>query len=173
APVVHRVRRRKPSRRTRKPPEAGLRRPRQRTSLSQVPPLPDHTRSLNGADPVEDQTFDRIPPQDLNAEQCVLGGMLLSKRAIAEVIEIVDAEDFYRPQHETIFRAAVDMYGRNEPADQITIGNYLRELGILGKVGGPLYLSECVASVPTAANAGYYAEIVRDCAIRRRIVEAG
>lgn len=122
---------------------------------------------------MEDQTFDRMPPQDVNAEQCVLGGMLLSKRAIAEVIEIIDAEDFYRPQHETIFRAALDMYGRNEPADQITVGNYLRELGILGKVGGPVYLGECVASVPTAANAGYYAEIVRDCAIRRRIVEAG
>jgi replicative DNA helicase len=99
--------------------------------------------------------------------------MLLSKRAIAEVIEVVDADDFYRPQHETIFRAVVDLYGKNEPADQITIGNYLRELGLLAKVGGLSYLSECVGSVPTAANAEYYAEIVRDCAIRRRIVEAG
>jgi len=122
---------------------------------------------------MDDQTFDRIPPQDTAAEQCVLGGMLLSKRAIAEVIELVDAEDFYRPKHETIFRAIIDLYGKNEPADQITIGNYLRELGLLGKVGGSVYLSELVHSVPTAANAEYYAEIVRDCAIRRRIVEAG
>jgi replicative DNA helicase len=122
---------------------------------------------------VEDQTFDRVPPQDIAAEQCVIGGMLLSKRAIAEVIELVNAEDFYRPQHETIFRAIVDMYGRNEPADQITVGNYLREVGVLGKIGGLAYLSQCVGSVPTAANAEYYAEIVRDSAIRRRIVEAG
>ncbi|MGW1135874.1 replicative DNA helicase, partial [Streptomyces griseoluteus] len=101
------------------------------------------------------------------------GGMLLSKRAIAEVLEVVDADDFYRPQHESVFRAIVDMYGRNEPADQITVGNYLRELGVLGKIGGLPYLGELVRSVPTAANAEYYAEIVRDCAIRRRIVEAG
>ncbi|WPO70241.1 replicative DNA helicase [Streptomyces sp. KN37] len=122
---------------------------------------------------MEAQNFDRIPPQDIDAEQCVLGGMLLSKRAIAEVLEVVAADDFYRPQHETVFRAIVDLYGRNEPADQITLANYLRELGILGKVGGPMYLGELVRSVPTAANAEYYAEIVRDCAIRRRIVEAG
>lgn len=122
---------------------------------------------------MEDETFDRVPPQDIHAEQCSLGGMLLSKRAIAEVIEVVDADDFYRPQHETVFRAIVDMYGKNEPADQITVGNYLRELGVLGKIGGGAYLSELVQSVPTAANAEYYAEIVRDCAIRRRIVEAG
>jgi replicative DNA helicase len=122
---------------------------------------------------MEEPNFDRIPPQDIDAEQCVLGGMLLSKRAIAEVLEVVAADDFYRPQHETVFRSIVDLYSRNEPADQITAANYLRELGILGKVGGPAYLSELVRSVPTAANAEYYAEIVRDCAIRRRIVEAG
>jgi replicative DNA helicase len=122
---------------------------------------------------VEDETFDRIPPQDITAEQCVLGGMLLSRRAVADVLEVVDADDFYRPQHETVFRAIADMYGRNEPADQITVSNYLRELGVLTKVGGALYLTELVQAVPTAANAEYYAEIVRDCAIRRRIVEAG
>ena len=121
----------------------------------------------------DETTFNRVPPQDPHAEQCVLGGMLLSKRAIAEVLEVVQAEDFYRPQHETVYRAVVDMYARNEPADQITVGNYLRELGVLTKIGGPVYLSELVATVPTAANAEYYAEIVRDCAIRRRIVEAG
>ncbi|MFF7184668.1 replicative DNA helicase [Streptomyces sp. NPDC008222] len=122
---------------------------------------------------MEDQIIERIPPQDPAAEQCVLGGMLLSKRAIGEVLEVISAEDFYRPAHETIFCAIVDLYGKNEPADQITISNYLRELGILSKIGGLAYLGELVRSVPTAANAGYYAEIVRDCAIRRRIVEAG
>jgi replicative DNA helicase len=122
---------------------------------------------------VEDDTFERIPPQDAHAEQCVLGGMLLSKRAIAEVLEVATADDFYKPQHETVYRAIVDMYGRNEPADQVTVGNYLRELGVFAKIGGSAYLSQLVQTVPTAANAEYYAEIVRDCAIRRRIVEAG
>jgi replicative DNA helicase len=122
---------------------------------------------------VEDETFERVPPQDLAAEQCVLGGMLLSKRAIAEVLEATEPEDFYRPQHETIFRAIVDLYGRNEPADPITVANHLRELGLLDKIGGAPYLNVCVSAVPTAANAEYYAEIVRGCAIRRRIVEAG
>ncbi|GFH34333.1 replicative DNA helicase [Streptomyces pacificus] len=122
---------------------------------------------------MEDEIITRTPPQDLDAEQCVLGGMLLSKRAIAEVVEILDADDFYRPAHETVFRAVLDLYGKNEPADSITTSNYLRELGVLGKVGGPAYINELVRSVPTAANAGYYAEIVRDCAVRRRIVEAG
>ena len=122
---------------------------------------------------MEDQNFERVPPQDVHAEQCVLGGMLLSKRAIAEVLEVATAEDFYRPQHETVFRAVIDLYGKNEPADPITTSNYLRELGVLSKVGGSAYINQLVQSVPTAANAEYYAEIVGDCAIRRRIVEAG
>ncbi|MFC5802760.1 replicative DNA helicase [Streptomyces formicae] len=122
---------------------------------------------------MEDEIITRTPPQDVDAEQCVLGGMLLSKRAIAEVVEILEPEDFYRPAHETVFRAVLDLYGKNEPADSITASNYLRELGVLGKIGGPVYINELVRSVPTAANAGYYAEIVRDCAVRRRIVEAG
>ncbi len=122
---------------------------------------------------MDDDTFERVPPQDLDAEQCVVGGMLLSKRAIAEVLEALEPEDFYRPQHETIFRAIVDLYGRNEPADQITVSNNLRELGLLDKVGGHPYLSQCVSAVPTAAHAEHYAQIVHDCAIRRRIAEAG
>lgn len=122
---------------------------------------------------MEDETFERVPPQDTAAEQCVLGGMLLSKRAIAEVLEALTPEDFYKPQHETIFRAIVDLYSRNEPADPITVSNNLRELGHLDKIGGHSYISQCVSAVPTAGNAEYYAEIIRDLAVRRRIVEAG
>ncbi|WP_431781756.1 replicative DNA helicase [Streptomyces chumphonensis] len=118
-------------------------------------------------------TFERIPPQDAAAEQCVLGGMLLSKRAIADVMEILDPADFYKPAHETIYRAICDVYGGNEPVDAITMANHLREIGLLAKVGGQPYLHELVRSVPTAANSAYYAEIVRDHAVRRRIVEAG
>ena len=122
---------------------------------------------------MEDETFERVPPQDLAAERCVLGGMLLSKRAIAEVLEALDPEDFYKPQHETIFRAIVDLYGQSEPADPITVSNHLRELGLLDKIGGPTYLATCIQDVPTAANAEHYAEIVHACAIRRRIVDTG
>ncbi len=117
--------------------------------------------------------FDRTPPQDLVAEQSVLGGMLLSKDAIADVVEVLKPGDFYRPAHQTIYDAVLDLYGRGEPADPVTIAAELTRDGSLAKVGGAPYLHTLIASVPTAANAGYYAEIVRERAILRRLVEAG
>jgi replicative DNA helicase len=117
--------------------------------------------------------IDRTPPQDIMAEQCVLGGMLLSKDAIADVVEVIRPADFYRPVHQTIFDAVIDLYGKGEPADPVTIAAELTRTGQLERVGGGPYLHTLVASVPTAANAGYYAEIVRERAILRRLVEAG
>ncbi|HET7385145.1 MAG TPA: replicative DNA helicase [Nocardioidaceae bacterium] len=116
---------------------------------------------------------DRTPPQDNDAEVSVLGSMLLSKDAIADVIEAVRGGDFYRPVHETIFDAIVDLYGRGEPVDPVTTAAELQRRGELGRVGGPPYLHTLSASVPIAANAGYYAEIVREKAILRRLVDAG
>ena len=116
---------------------------------------------------------DRTPPQDNNAEQSVLGSMLLSKDAIADVIESVRGTDFYRPAHETIFDAVVDLYGRGEPADPVTVAAELQRRGDLARIGGAPYLHTLSASVPIAANAGYYAEIVREKAILRRLVDAG
>jgi replicative DNA helicase len=116
---------------------------------------------------------DRTPPQDNNAEQSVLGSMLLSKDAIADVIESVRGTDFYRPAHETIFDAIVDLYGRGEPADPVTVAAELQRRGDLARIGGAPYLHTLSASVPIAANAGYYAEIVREKAILRRLVDAG
>ncbi len=116
---------------------------------------------------------DRTPPQDNNAEQSVLGSMLLSKDAIADVVESVRGTDFYRPAHETIFDAVVDLYGRGEPADPVTVAAELQRRGDLARVGGAPYLHTLSASVPIAANAGYYAEIVRDKATLRRLVDAG
>src|SRR5215207_10767069 len=84
--------------------------------------------------------FDRTPPQDIAAEQCVLGGMLLSKDAIADVVEIVRTADFYRPAHATIFDAVLDLYGRGEPADPITVAAALADAGELARVGGVPYL---------------------------------
>lgn len=125
---------------------------------------------LNDSGPV---TFDRTPPQDVQAEQSVLGGMLLSKDAIADVVEELRSADFYRPAHETIFDAVLDLYGRGEPADAVTVSNELAKRGDLARVGGAPYLHTLIASVPTAANAGYYARIVREQAVLRRLVEAG
>ena len=117
--------------------------------------------------------FDRTPPQDVAAEQSVLGGMLISKDAIADVIEQLRSNDFYRPAHETIYDAILDLYGRGEPADAITVLGELTKRGEAGRIGGAPYLHELISSVPTAANAGYYARIVRERAILRRLVEAG
>ncbi|QAY69488.1 replicative DNA helicase [Xylanimonas protaetiae] len=117
--------------------------------------------------------FDRTPPQDINAEMSVLGGMLISKDAIADVVETIRGNDFYRPAHETIYDAVLDLYGRGEPADGITVADELRRRGELERIGGAAYLADLVAGVPTAANAGYYARIVRERAVLRRLVEAG
>jgi replicative DNA helicase len=116
---------------------------------------------------------DRLPPQDLHAEQSVLGGMLLSKDAIADCVEVLRSADFYRPQHEAIFDAVLSLYGRGEPADAITVADELGKRGDLGRVGGQAYLHQLISSVPTAANAGYYAQIVAERAVLRRLVEAG
>ncbi len=115
----------------------------------------------------------RTPPQDLTAEQSVLGAMLLSKDAIADVIESVRGTDFYRPAHETVFDAVLDLYGRGEPADAVTVAAELQRRGELARVGGAPYLHTLVAGVPIAANAAYYAQIVREKSILRRLVDAG
>ena len=117
--------------------------------------------------------FERTPPHDVPAEQCVLGGMLLSKDAISDVIEVIRPADHYRPAHQLIHEAILDLYGRGEPADAITVANELTRRGEIARVGGAPYLHTLIASVPTAANAGYYARIVRERAILRRLVEAG
>ncbi len=117
--------------------------------------------------------FDRTPPQDLAAEQCVLGAMLLSKDAIADVSETIRGTDFYRPAHEIVYDAVTDLYSRGEPADAITVAAELTKRGEMARIGGAPYLHTLVASVPMAANAGYYAHIVREKAILRRLVEAG
>jgi len=117
--------------------------------------------------------FERTPPQDIPAEQSVLGGMMLSKDAIADVVEVLRPTDFYRPAHQLAYDVILDLYGRGEPVDAVTVAAELTRLGTIGKVGGAPYLHTCIAAVPTAANAGYYASIVRERAILRRLVEAG
>ena len=115
----------------------------------------------------------RTMPHDDVAEQSVLGGMLLSKDAIADVVESLRASDFYKPAHETIYEAILSLYGHGSPADAITVADELKKRGELARVGGAAYIHTLIASVPTAANAQYYAEIVKEHAIMRRLIEAG
>jgi replicative DNA helicase len=123
--------------------------------------------------PPREQEFERTPPHDVAAEQCVLGGMLLSPDAIADVVETLRTQDFYRPAHQLIYDAILDLYGRGEPADAVTIANELTKAGEIGRVGGAPYLHTLISSVPTAANAGYYAKIVQERAVLRKLVEVG
>ena len=97
-------------------------------------------------------TDERVPPQDVHAEQSVLGGMLLSKDAIADCVEGLRGTDFYRPAHELIYDAILDLYGRGEPADAITVSDELSKRGDLQRIGGQAYLHQLIQAVPTAAN---------------------
>src|SRR5690625_7349369 len=99
--------------------------------------------------------------------------MLLSKDAIADVVEIARGQDFYRPAHETIYDAIIDLYGRGEPADPVTVASELTKGGEVGRIGGAPYLHTLGSQEPTAANAGFYAESVRARAVRRRRGEGG
>ena len=115
----------------------------------------------------------RVIPHNIEAEQSTLGGMLLSQEAIADVLETVTGSDFYAPKHEIIFNAIIYLFGRGEPTDVIAVTDYLNKQGNLLKAGGADYLHSLSSFVPTAANAGYYAKIVADKAILRRLIDAG
>ena len=116
---------------------------------------------------------ERTPPHDLLAEQSALGGMLLSKDAVADVIETLKGADFYVPKHELIFEAILSLYSHGEPTDVVAVTDELIKTGELGRAGGADYLHTLTSIVPTAANAGYYAGIVSERAILRRLVDAG
>jgi len=114
-----------------------------------------------------------VPPQNLEAEESVLGAMMLSPNAIAAVTEILDGSDFYRESHAKIYRAALQLYGKNEPVDAITLTNELEQRGELEDVGGRVRLHELARLVPASTNAGHYAEIVRETATLRGLILAG
>jgi replicative DNA helicase len=114
----------------------------------------------------------RLPPQSLEAEESVLGGILIDNTALDRVVEMVQPDDFYRGAHRKIFRAMLELSERNEPADLITLSEALRQRGDLADVGGAAYLTELAERVPTAANVGHYARIVRDRAVLRGLIGA-
>ncbi|MFT8357389.1 replicative DNA helicase [Bifidobacterium aquikefiri] len=139
--------------------------------------FPDSSRNNDSntsiALPSGDALFDRIPPHDDEAEMAVLGGMLMSKDAIGEVSQLIDVSDFYQPKHQTIYEAVISLFSTSQPVDAVLVANQLLKDGNLDKVGGTDYLHSLVASVPTAANATYYAEIVHQRAILRNVITAG
>ena len=112
-------------------------------------------------------------PQDIHAEQSVLGGDAAPRTPSPTGLEVTRSQDFYRPAHELIYDAVLEPYGRGEPADAITVADELTKRGQLPRIGGQAYLHQLIAAVPTAANAGYYAQIVAERAVLHRLVEAG
>jgi replicative DNA helicase len=117
-----------------------------------------------------DDILRRIPPQSLEAEESVLGGILLDNTALDRVLEFVRADDFYREAHRRVFRAMLALGERNEPVDLVTLAETLRQRGELQDVGGAAYLAELAERVPTAANVHHYARIVREKAILRSLI---
>ena len=116
------------------------------------------------------ETLHRLPPQNLEAEASILGGVLLENDAINTVVELVNSDDLYRESHRKIYRAMVELWDRNEPVDLITLSDHLKSKGELEDVGGSAYLAELASQVPTAANIGHYARIVREKAILRHLI---
>jgi replicative DNA helicase len=113
----------------------------------------------------------KLPPQHIEAEQSILGGILIENDAINRVTEILDADDFYRDTHRKIFNALINLSERDEPADLITLTNELRKIDQLDSIGGASYIASLIDSVPTAANIEYYAKIVREKAILRKLIQ--
>jgi len=113
----------------------------------------------------------KLPPQHIEAEQSILGGILIENEAINRVTEILAADDFYRDTHRKIFNALINLSERDEPADLITLTNELRKSDQLDSIGGASYLASLIDSVPTAANIQYYARIVKEKAILRKLIQ--
>jgi replicative DNA helicase len=125
------------------------------------------------ADDIRAPRVERVPPHNLEAEESVLGSMMLSAEAIAQVTELLKPSDFYRSAHRVIFEALVGLFARGEPVDAITAVEEMKRRGTLDAAGGALYIHHLVESVPTPASASHYARIVADHALLRRLIEAG
>ncbi|PIR26799.1 MAG: replicative DNA helicase [Deltaproteobacteria bacterium CG11_big_fil_rev_8_21_14_0_20_42_23] len=113
----------------------------------------------------------KVPPQNIEAEQSILGAVLLDNEAIHRCLELVQAEDFYRETHRKIYEAVLDLYQKSEPVDIITLTSHLKSKNVLDQVGGATYLSFLVDQVPTAANVASYCKIVREKSVSRRLIE--
>ncbi|NMA82404.1 MAG: replicative DNA helicase [Epulopiscium sp.] len=120
---------------------------------------------------MQDSIIQRIPPHHLEAERSVLGSMMMDREAIAVASEYLHADDFYRPDHQSIFQAMIDLYNKGEPVDLITLNNRISEMGVLEQIGGANYLTELAAMVPTSAHVKNYAKIVEEKSLLRRLIK--
>ena len=116
---------------------------------------------------------ERLPPQNVEAEQSVLGSILIDRDAIVRVAGFLRPEDFYREAHRTIYQSVLDLFERREPADFVLLCDELERRGRLEQVGGPAYLTSLINMVPTAVNVEYYGHIVERCARLRAQIVAG
>ena len=117
-------------------------------------------------------SIDRLPPQSIEAEQSVLGALLIDRDAVIEVAELLRPEDFYRSHHGTIYAAVLDLYERREPVDIVTVSEVLERQGHLEEVGGSAYLTSLINLTPTAVNAVHYARIVERKGVLRNLISA-
>lgn len=125
---------------------------------------------LSYAAPASRQAYEKLPPQNIEAEQAVLGSLLIDREAIAKVATFLRTEDFYRQAHGAIFEAILELFDRHEPADLVTLCDELGRRGKLDEVGGAAYLTSLIATVPTAVHVEHYGHIVERCAIMRRLI---
>ena len=115
----------------------------------------------------------RVPPNSPEAEMAVIGAAILSKEALGTVIEILTPDDFYNPRNRAAFATLLSMYSDDKPVDALTVSEEFKSRGIYERLGGQPYLAELIAYVSTTANAGYHAEIVKERAIKRRLIHVG
>jgi replicative DNA helicase len=145
--------------------------------MSDLPPPPSAPLDDPGPTPRSNGSagrgYDRVPPHSLEAEVSVLGAALLSRNAASEAVEVLKSDHFYRNAHRVVFEGVQDLLSLGEPIDTVTLTEWLARRDRLDEVGGPAALHDLTVAVPTAANAAYYARIVRERALLRRLIDAG
>ena len=122
--------------------------------------------------PLDTSRLQRIPPYNIEAEESLLGSMLISRDSVSAILQIVKSDDFYRSSNQMIFEAVLDMYSRGEPSDPITVADHLKKKGQLDEVGGKTFIHSLISNIPLAANSEYYARIVRNHSILRKLIYA-
>jgi replicative DNA helicase len=122
--------------------------------------------------PLDTSRLQRIPPYNIEAEESLLGSMLISRESVASILEMVNSEDFYRSSNQMIFDAILEMYTKGEPLDPITVADHLKKKGQLEEVGGKTFIHSLISNIPLAANSAYYARIVRNHSILRKLIYA-
>ncbi len=134
--------------------------------------IPNQKQKKQILTPLDTSKLDRIPPYDIQAEESVLGSMIISREAIITAIEILSEEDFYRNSNGEIFKSIKELFSYGEPVDVITITDYLKKKDLLEQVGGAVYIHSLVNNIPLAANAEYHAQIVKNHSILRKLIYA-